>query len=351
MVVYSKLYKKMSRSSSVIRYGLLLLLTMQNTATVLCLRASMINASTSRNKYVVSTLVLTMEVIKLLLILTILMTVQLKFSIRKTVQLLYNEIVCRPLDTIPLALPSLLYVVQDNLIIYSLSCLDAATYQVTYQARILTTALFARGLLKQELPVKKWLSLFLLMLGVILTQLNFNEESGDFSFRSQREGSVYVFGLIAISCATLTSGFAGVYNEKLIKNGKQSSLLIRSLQLSLFSVFFACLGVLVKDGGTVTKQGYFHGYSPFVWLIATMQASGGIIVAGTIKYADNILKTFATSNSIVLSCILSYIILDDFNLTPTFIVGTLFILLATFLYTTAIDKRSRKLELTVLSES
>lgn len=71
-----------------------------------------------------------MEVIKLLLILTILMTVQLKFSIRKTVQLLYNEIVCRPLDTIPLALPSLLYVVQDNLIIYSLSCLDAATYQV-----------------------------------------------------------------------------------------------------------------------------------------------------------------------------------------------------------------------------
>ncbi|XP_032788212.1 UDP-N-acetylglucosamine transporter isoform X2 [Daphnia magna] len=341
MVVYSKLYKKMSRSSSVIRYGLLLLLTMQNTATVLCLRASMINASTSRNKYVVSTLVLTMEVIKLLLILTILMTVQLKFSIRKTVQLLYNEIVCRPLDTIPLALPSLLYVVQDNLIIYSLSCLDAATYQVTYQARILTTALFARGLLKQELPVKKWLSLFLLMLGVILTQLNFNEESGDFSFRSQREGSVYVFGLIAISCATLTSGFAGVYNEKLIKNGKQSSLLIRSLQLS----------VLVKDGGTVTKQGYFHGYSPFVWLIATMQASGGIIVAGTIKYADNILKTFATSNSIVLSCILSYIILDDFNLTPTFIVGTLFILLATFLYTTAIDKRSRKLELTVLSES
>ncbi|KAK4015495.1 hypothetical protein OUZ56_030475 [Daphnia magna] len=273
----------MSRSSSVIRYGLLLLLTMQNTATVLCLRASMINASTSRNKYVVSTLVLTMEVIKLLLILTILMTVQLKFSIRKTVQLLYNEIVCRPLDTIPLALPSLLYVVQDNLIIYSLSCLDAATYQVTYQARILTTALFARGLLKQELPVKKWLSLFLLMLGVILTQLNFNEESGDFSFRSQREGSVYVFGLIAISCATLTSGFAGVYNEKLIKNGKQSSLLIRSLQLSLFSVFFAFLGVLVKDGGTVTKQGYFHGYSPFVWLIATMQASGGIIVAGTIN--------------------------------------------------------------------
>lgn len=41
----------------------------------------------------------------------------------------------------------------------------------------------------------------------------------------------------------------------------------------LFSVFFAFLGILVKDGGTVTKQGYFHGYSPFVWLIATMQVT------------------------------------------------------------------------------
>ncbi|XP_057373730.1 UDP-N-acetylglucosamine transporter-like [Daphnia carinata] len=338
----------MFRSSSVIRYGLLLLLTLQNTATILCLRASMINAATSKNKYVVSTLVLTMEVIKLLLILTLLMTVQLKFSIRKTVQLLYDEIVCRPFDTVHLALPSLLYVVQDNLIIYSLSCLDAATYQVTYQARIVTTALFARILLKQKLPVKRWISLFLLMIGVILTQLNVNEESGGFSFRSQREGTVYVFGLIAISCATLTSGFAGVYNEKLIKNGKQSSLLIRSIQLSLFSVLFASLGVLMKDGSTVINQGYFHGYSPFVWLIATMQASGGIIVAGIMKYADNILKTFATSNSIVLSCILSYILLDDFNVTPIFIVGTLFIVLATFLYTTAIEKRSLQLELTVL---
>lgn len=63
-------------------------------------------------------------------------------------------------------------------------------------------------------------------------QLNFDQENGDFSFRSEREGTVYVFGLVAIGCATLTSGFAGVYNEKLIKNGQQSSLLIRSIQLS-----------------------------------------------------------------------------------------------------------------------
>jgi UDP-sugar transporter A1/2/3 len=90
----------------------------------------MINASASKNEYVVSTLVLTMELIKLSIVLTLLMTVKLKFSVRKTFHLLYNEILCRPIDTFPLAVPSFLYVLQDNLIIYALSCVDAATYQV-----------------------------------------------------------------------------------------------------------------------------------------------------------------------------------------------------------------------------
>jgi hypothetical protein len=46
--------------------------------------------------------------------------------------------------------------------------------QVTYQARILTTALFAKILLNQVLPIQKWLSLLLLMSGVILTQVKNN---------------------------------------------------------------------------------------------------------------------------------------------------------------------------------
>ncbi len=42
----------------------------------------------------------------------------------------------------------------------------------------------------------------------------------------------FYLGLCAVCCATLTSGFACVYNEKLMKDGKQPSLLIRNIQLS-----------------------------------------------------------------------------------------------------------------------
>jgi UDP-sugar transporter A1/2/3 len=33
------------------------------------------------------------------------------------------------------------------------------------------------------------------------------------------------------------------------------------------------MGVVIKDGAVVLRQGYFHGYTPFVLLIATMQVS------------------------------------------------------------------------------
>ncbi len=43
-----------------------------------------------------------------------------------------------------------------------------------------------------------------------------------------------------------------------------------------------------------------------------VQALGGLVVAAVMKYADNILKGFATSVSIVCSSVTSYFFLMDF---------------------------------------
>jgi UDP-sugar transporter A1/2/3 len=79
-----------------------------------------------------------------------------------------------------------------------------------------------------------------------------------------------------------------------------------------------------------------------------MQAYGGLVIAVVVKYADNILKGFAVSLSIILSSITSYVLLGDLQLTgyvcayacthtsicvhSVFVVGTACVIASTFLY-------------------
>ena len=66
--------------------------------------------------------------------------------------------------------------------------------------------------------------------------------------------------------------------------------------------------------------------------VISLQAAGGLVVAATIKYADNILKGFATSVSILVSTAWSYLFLDDLDLGPRFLAGAGLVIAATFLY-------------------
>jgi solute carrier family 35 (UDP-sugar transporter), member A1/2/3 len=81
------------------------------------------------------------------------------------------EIVKKPKETLKLLIPSGLYTLQNNLLFIALSNLDAATYQVTYQLKILTTALFSVAMLGKKLDSLKWFSLVILMAGVSLVQV------------------------------------------------------------------------------------------------------------------------------------------------------------------------------------
>jgi UDP-sugar transporter A1/2/3 len=74
-------------------------------------------------------------------------------------------------DCWKLSIPAILYVVQNNLQYVAASNLDVATFQVTYQMKILTTAFFSVLLLGKRLSSVKWLSLLLLAVGVGIVQI------------------------------------------------------------------------------------------------------------------------------------------------------------------------------------
>merc|ERR1712172_137772 len=85
---------------------------------------------------------------------------------------LHSTIIKQPLDTVKVMVPSGVYLIQNNLLYVAASNLDVATYQITYQLKILTTAMFAVTMLGKRLLPTQWFSLVLLVAGVAMVQLS-----------------------------------------------------------------------------------------------------------------------------------------------------------------------------------
>jgi UDP-sugar transporter A1/2/3 len=102
--------------------------------------------------------------------------------------------------------------------------------------------------------------------------------------------------------------------------------------MSFFSVILGLVFVvMLQDGTTIAERGFFVNYTPLTWTVIGIQALGGLIVALVVKYADNILKGFATSISIILSSVVS-VWLFNFSVSGSFLLGAAFVIYATYLY-------------------
>ena len=123
--------------------------------------------------------------------------------------------------------------------------------QVSYQLKILTTAIFSVLMLSKHLSRLQWLSLFCLFAGVAIVQLQ--PQPGKTAMTNETSISVQqspMIGLAAIVTASVMSGFAGVYFERLLKH-TSPSIFLRNIQLGVIGMVFGMLAVLMADGNKV----------------------------------------------------------------------------------------------------
>lgn len=228
-------------------------------------------------------------------------------------------------------IPAALYAMQNNLAFYALTNLDPASYQVAYQLKILTTAIFSVLIVHKRIRKRQWFALILLFAGVSLVQIPQTGEGSADWLKSPEEKN-RLLGFLAVIACCMSSGFSGVYFERLIKFGSKQPLWIRNLQLAIFCSLVSTAGMMYQDYSKIQRAGLFQGYSTLVWFIVFLQAFGGLIVAAVVKHADNVLKGFATSISIILSTLLAYCLFDDFNPSTNFYFGASTVILSTILY-------------------
>lgn len=265
-------------------------------------------------------------------------------------------------DSWKLAIPALLYTLANSLQYIALSNLEVATFQVTSQLKILTTALFGLVLLGTNIPPRKWAVLLFLVAGIALTQL----PNGDLKELSHREDTHLYFprsleewkrfrgtaanlykrsatyegiqedelsqlprldatiGLMATIGACISSGLAGTYLGKVLKDSSNpTSLWVRNVQLASYSIFPSLfIGVVFLDGEKVATNGFFEGYNWTVWSTIIVQALGGVFSAFCISNTDKIAKNTAAGISIVLSTLAS-VWFFNFQITGTVCPGTI----------------------------
>lgn len=277
-----------------------------------------------------------------------------------------------PLDAIKIIIPSMLFLIQNNVLFVALSNLSAPMFQVTYQAKLLTTAVLSVTMLKRQYSLKQWLCLVVLGIGVAVVILGESHEADKGNEISVTEGrakednknpiietpSLKLFlGLTSVSVACLSSALAGVYFEKVLKKPATEgmvdrapvSLWMRNIQLAFFSL---CIGVIQYMGltGDDSAKPFLHGFTFWVWVLVGVQACGGLLIAAVIKYADNVLKGMATGVSVCFGSICSMTLFGT-TLSRQFFIGASLVLGSVYFFSNEIPCKSMHVDVLKNQES
>ncbi len=265
-----------------------------------------------------------------------------------------ENIIDRPYDFLRILIPSLLYLVQNSLLYVAISNLTAPLFQVTYQCKLLTTAIVSVVMLQRRYSAKQWVCLTALGFGVAIVVLGAREENKGEKENKEEEVDAanaqnLLLGLSAVTVACLCSAFAGVYFEKVLKrptsDGGEArapvSMWMRNVQMAFFSICIALINMMREtdrgytgesdEGNNPIVKPFMHGFTGWAYIVVMLQAGGGLLVAAVIKYADNVLKGMATGVSVVTATFFSTFLFGT-TLSFQFALGAAIILVSVYLF-------------------
>lgn len=229
------------------------------------------------------------------------------------------------------AIPALLYAAHNNMVFLGLEALDAPTYQLLNNIKIVVAGVLYRIFLRKPLTVMQWLGIILLTVGQAVATLDTSGKASEAASKSLMAGVVI---MCVLSC--LSAG-AGIYNEFLLK-GSTDSTHFQNMQLYFFGVIF-CFMQHIRTGmqSLETDQtGFFHGFDGSTWCVITISALMGQAVSFVLKYTDTITNRFATAASLIVTSIASSVLFST-TISLPFSIGVLVIGTAFALYYVPIE--------------
>ena len=254
----------------------LILLAVQNSSKNLIMRFVM----KEKPKFLTSAAVIGSECIKLTLSMLYILFIEKK-AFSTIVQFFREEWK----NSLLVMVPASAYNLQTSLEYVALANLDAAMFSVLVQSKLLFTATFAAVVLRKKLKYIQVISLVLLTVGVMLCNLkNVQMKKTDSGYDSSTWKGIFATLGIAVS-----SGFASVYTEKVIKTQRAKKNQVAG-QYFIFGIYASAISeyvikitiglyAVITDLSDIMDYGLFHGFNFGAFVTVLNSAIGGLVVA------------------------------------------------------------------------
>lgn len=231
---------------------------------------------------------------------------------------------------------AVIYLAMNILSFVALQYIGAGEFTVCAQLKILSTAGFSVLILGTSLSPVKWRALVLLVLSCILVaspDITHMPSAAHASSGDPTTAVTKLVGYCAVLIEVALSGAASIYFEKFLKSSTEViTVWERNFQLSFYSIIIYSMIIIYDNHGSDLPREAWANWSSLTLLVSVLGAAGGLLVAATLKYADSILKTLATSGAIVISTLLGHMFLNG-PLDLTMIIGSMCTIIAIFNYT------------------
>lgn len=241
------------------------------------------------------------------------------------------------------AVPSFLYMVDNNLNYVILRFMDPATLAVLWNLKILTTAVLFRLVLKRQLSELRKIAVVLLLLGVVTSQSDHLEKqavaaagtdagaasSGSWGGDSPDPRN-FALGLVLVLVGVTISSCASVFTEWAFKRRSDCPFMWQNVLLYVYGILFNALALLVEREEIATR-GFFHGYNGWTAAVIVVNCVGGISMGLVLKFLDNMACVYSHAVAMMLTMLFSMLF---FRFSPSleFACGLAVVVISMYLY-------------------
>ncbi|KAL2922227.1 CMP-sialic acid transporter 3 [Bienertia sinuspersici] len=256
-------------------------------------------------------------------------------------------------NNVLLAVPALLYAVNNYLKFTMQLYFNPATVKMLSNLKVLVIAVLLKMIMKRRFSIIQWEALALLLIGISVNQMR-SMPDGPSAMGIPIATMAYIYTVIFVTVPSLAS----VFNEYALKSQYDTSIYLQNLFLYGYGAIFNFLAIvgiaLVQDlpfenGVHFSGPGSFNfleGHSKATMLLICNNAAQGILSSFFFKYADTILKKYSSTVATIFTGIASAALFGH-KLTINFILGISIVFISMHQFFSPLSKPKDEQENTV----